>query len=61
MRLTRHARSLIVALLILAYVFLQIIDKNGVRDVTPSSLKGAPIPGRGLEPGQGQAEVVVAV
>ena len=41
-------------------LLLQVVDKNGVRDVTPSSLKGAPVPGRGLEPGQGQATVVVA-
>lgn len=39
---------------------LQVVDKNGIRDITPASLKGTPTPGRGLEPGQGQAEVVVA-
>ena len=49
-----------VALLSSAPWSLQVVDKNGVRDVTPSSLKGAPIPGRGLEPGQGQATIVVA-
>ena len=42
------------------HVRLQVVDNNGIRDITPSSLKGAPIPGRGLEPGQGQAAVVVA-
>lgn len=39
---------------------LQVVDKNGIRDITPEALKGTPIPGRGLEPGQGQAEVIVA-
>ena len=39
---------------------MQVIDKDGVRDITPEALKGTPIPGRGLEPGQGQATVVVA-
>ena len=41
-------------------VALQVVDKNGIRDITPESLKGTPTPGRGLEPGQGQAAVVVA-
>ena len=36
---------------------MQVVDKNGVRDVTPETLKGTPIPGRSLEPGQGQAAV----
>ena len=44
----------------LGYSDLQVVDKNGIRDITPDSLKGTPTPGRGLEPGQGQAEVVVA-
>ncbi|KAL3157444.1 hypothetical protein ABBQ32_011915 [Trebouxia sp. C0010 RCD-2024] len=39
---------------------IKVVDKNGIRDITPESLKGTPTPGRGLEPGQGQAAVVVA-
>ena len=41
-------------------MLLQIVDKDGIRDITPEGLKGTPIHGPTLQPGQGQAPVVVA-
>jgi len=39
---------------------IKIVDKNGIRDITPEGLKGTPVHGSTLQPGQGQAPVVVA-
>lgn len=39
---------------------LQIVDRNGIRDITPEGLKGTPVHGPAIQAGQGQAPVVVA-
>ena len=45
--------------MVAALFCLQIVDKLGIRDVTPPELKGTPVPGGGLQPGAGLEATVV--